>query len=573
MSGRFGNKYPAHRYEGYASRSSLIKKHRQPREKIDYVLDSAGWYRKRIPKDASCLFRVVSEQVFQNQVHFAMVRKACIRFMKMNSPIFSKLIPKNETWAQYLEKLQSEETAANHPEMLAMSILYKRDFIVYHHSQKEPENKTNQGFDKHVTLCMYGDNHYDSVLQKEELTKAGIAQAIVYDIQYCTVFKLGKAVDILTNHMLKEPQNHEGFKRSPSDGRSELSNEDLEAVLYSTFREKGPPFPYKIAKSFKPHIYRNVDFDVWIEDRKRTMKQEQERACEEKGALIPGSLCWINRTPDRHDNWGKEWGVVQKIDRDQVDSQTVTGYFVYVVEIGETEKFTKAQLKYKEVEEEYTRDPYAKKSSAPDAFRARVNAVPFSHRGRLEFRNRNYYDARPGYHDQNRYKHPGPGRDFSVRCAAPVFPAPSRFPLSRMQYPNRPPQWNPPVPNSVNMVASERLPMYAQPQFVPTVPQGFANFPSPYVNEGGIPIPNHLGQNMVNDGSVAVYNNPGQNNMANDGNVVVYNSFSHNFGPHHNNVMIAYPLTSTADGIMVPGQPGFIVHYYGPVLPQNPPVS
>lgn len=36
------------------------------------------------------------------------------------------------------------------------------------------------------------------------------------------------------------------------------------------------PFPYKVLKALDPEIYRNVEFDVWLDSRKGTFKTNKK---------------------------------------------------------------------------------------------------------------------------------------------------------------------------------------------------------------------------------------------------------------------------------------------------------
>lgn len=50
----------------------------------DKYLEHEGFYRKHTARDASCLFRVISEQMFDTQEYHEQTRKDCIDFMVKN---------------------------------------------------------------------------------------------------------------------------------------------------------------------------------------------------------------------------------------------------------------------------------------------------------------------------------------------------------------------------------------------------------------------------------------------------------------------------------------------------------
>lgn len=57
----------------------------------DNFLESKGFYRKHIARDASCLFRTISEQLFDTQGYHEQVRKDCVRFMLKNRSEYEKV--------------------------------------------------------------------------------------------------------------------------------------------------------------------------------------------------------------------------------------------------------------------------------------------------------------------------------------------------------------------------------------------------------------------------------------------------------------------------------------------------
>jgi hypothetical protein len=61
-------------------------------EPVDEWLQNEGYYRKHAPKDPTCLFRAVSEQVYQNQRCHIKVRNECVEFMKKNRQMFEEVI-------------------------------------------------------------------------------------------------------------------------------------------------------------------------------------------------------------------------------------------------------------------------------------------------------------------------------------------------------------------------------------------------------------------------------------------------------------------------------------------------
>ncbi|KAB0353465.1 hypothetical protein FD755_023832 [Muntiacus reevesi] len=90
---------PAHLYPLYTMHKGWKKYCGQKslnEASMDEYLGSLGLFRKLTAKDASCLFRAISEQLFCSQVHHLEIRKACVSYMRENQQTFESVI--NLTW-------------------------------------------------------------------------------------------------------------------------------------------------------------------------------------------------------------------------------------------------------------------------------------------------------------------------------------------------------------------------------------------------------------------------------------------------------------------------------------------
>ena len=66
-----------------------FKKNSEP---VDDWLAKEGYFRKMAPKDSTCLFRVVSEQIYLSQLDHIRVRKECVNYMQRHTDIIEKVI-------------------------------------------------------------------------------------------------------------------------------------------------------------------------------------------------------------------------------------------------------------------------------------------------------------------------------------------------------------------------------------------------------------------------------------------------------------------------------------------------
>ncbi|KAJ7310200.1 hypothetical protein JRQ81_007093 [Phrynocephalus forsythii] len=260
---------------------------------MDEYLAGLGLYRKLTAKDATCLFRAISEQVYACQIHHMAVRKACVSFLRKNQRNFESV----SLFAYEELPFVCKQESAGQLEISAFSLIYNRDFIVYRHPGKPPSYATDNGFEEKILLCCSSNGHYDSVYTKQFQSNAAVCQSLLYEILYKNVFnvdeeELRTAVEMFRSGA-KKNRNIAGsedahFDCSPEKASRnspekrmeewegyELANQPEEKYRQGTEESKpldNPkmPFPYKVLKALDPEIYRNIEFDVWLDSRKGT---------------------------------------------------------------------------------------------------------------------------------------------------------------------------------------------------------------------------------------------------------------------------------------------------------------
>ncbi|CAG5097985.1 Similar to ALG13: Putative bifunctional UDP-N-acetylglucosamine transferase and deubiquitinase ALG13 (Homo sapiens) [Cotesia congregata] len=132
-------------------------------------------------------------------------------------------------------------------EIEAMSLLYKRDFVIFfggHTTELKKKIVINNGFNKYIYLCHTPPRHYETVYKNQIMATAAFCQSIVYKILYQNVFKMPD-IETTVEKMLHDDASYEDKASC-----TELSI---------------PPIPYRVAKALDPNIYRNTDFDIWYE--------------------------------------------------------------------------------------------------------------------------------------------------------------------------------------------------------------------------------------------------------------------------------------------------------------------
>ncbi|XP_059699972.1 OTU domain-containing protein 4 isoform X7 [Haemorhous mexicanus] len=254
---------------------------------MDRYLRSQGLYRKKVAKDGSCLFRAVAEQVLHSQSRHIDVRMACVDYLRKNREKFEAFI--EGPFEDYLKSLENPQEWVGQVEISALSLMYKKDFIIYQEPNASPSRVTENGFSDKVLLCFSNGNHYDIVYPIEYAEKAALCQSLLYELLYEKVF------DIDVKKIMAE-LSAVGVTEE-SNGSSEVSASDSEDENYRSkattvsdmngmkslsgnkhLESNGNPtslvLPKKVLKSLDPLVYRNIEYDVWLRSKWDQQKQD-----------------------------------------------------------------------------------------------------------------------------------------------------------------------------------------------------------------------------------------------------------------------------------------------------------
>uniref|UniRef100_A0A8C0VJY9 OTU domain-containing protein 4 n=1 Tax=Cyanistes caeruleus TaxID=156563 RepID=A0A8C0VJY9_CYACU len=254
---------------------------------MDRYLRSQGLYRKKVAKDGSCLFRAVAEQVLYSQSRHIDVRMACVDYLRKHREKFEAFI--EGPFEDYLKSLENPQEWVGQVEISALSLMYKKDFIIYQEPNASPSRVTENGFSDKVLLCFSNGNHYDIVYPIEYAEKAALCQSLLYELLYEKVFDMDvkKIMAELSAVGVTEESN----------GSSEVSASDSEDDNYRSkattvsdmngmkslsgnkhLESNGNPtslvLPKKVLKSLDPLVYRNVEYDVWLRSKWDQQKQD-----------------------------------------------------------------------------------------------------------------------------------------------------------------------------------------------------------------------------------------------------------------------------------------------------------
>ncbi|XP_018402507.1 PREDICTED: uncharacterized protein LOC108779572 isoform X3 [Cyphomyrmex costatus] len=247
---------------------------KRTQEPVDQWLAKEGYFRKPTPRDPTCLFRAVSEQVYHTQHYHLRVRKECIEFMKKKRHLFIDSV--STPFDYYLNEMQCFTEWGGSSEIHAMSLLYKRDIIIFVGEKQICENVTNNGFKKGVILlCHTEPKQYEPVYPMAFVQSAAYCQSIVYEVVYRYMYQIPNirtVADRMLHNRTPVLRHDKFFQKGNLDIREQLI-EDLYKKVKNEHSDvdeaqsdwKGAPIPYKVAKALAPDYYRNIELDIWHE--------------------------------------------------------------------------------------------------------------------------------------------------------------------------------------------------------------------------------------------------------------------------------------------------------------------
>ncbi|XP_050348787.1 putative bifunctional UDP-N-acetylglucosamine transferase and deubiquitinase ALG13 isoform X1 [Nymphalis io] len=322
----------------------------------DRWLDEMGFFRKHTARDSTCLFRAVSENIYNTQRYFHKVRLDCVQFMASKRHLFEGSL--SCPFENYLKEMSNPSEFGGLIEISAMSHCYRRDFVIFE-ANKGPQTKICNGYGDTIYLFYSPDTkHFDAVYTKEFINASSFCQSLVYEILYDGVYQLKDlpyAVDkmlhdkIPINHIeyfmsenverrKKQKERAKIFIEAPSEDdkdknnnavalkckhhtedmeRASLLKESLSIFVFNRsliqlenvcmnclnvnsakdlLENSITPFPYKVAKALDPDIYRNIEFDVWSELRREL--RYGARYCDGT-TLQVGVKCLCKLQPDQ----------------------------------------------------------------------------------------------------------------------------------------------------------------------------------------------------------------------------------------------------------------------------------
>lgn len=129
--------------------------------------------------DASSLFRVVAEQVYDTQMLHYEVRMECVRYMFTKWKTFRRFV--SGDFDEYLWHLGKTKTAGTILELGAMCHLYRRNVIIYEPFDMGRMVTYNKDYKEILRIFMNSMGHFETVLTMQDVDMAAVCQSVSQD--------------------------------------------------------------------------------------------------------------------------------------------------------------------------------------------------------------------------------------------------------------------------------------------------------------------------------------------------------------------------------------------------------
>nr|XP_030733996.1 OTU domain-containing protein 4 isoform X3 [Globicephala melas] len=259
---------------------------------MDAYLRKLGLYRKLVAKDGSCLFRAVAEQVLHSQSRHVEVRMACIHYLRENREKFEAVICNFKhvmfiegSFEEYLKRLENPQEWVGQVEISALSLMYRKDFIIYREPNVSPSQVTENNFPEKVLLCFSNGNHYDIVYPIKYKESSAVCQSLLYELLYEKVFKtdVSKILMGLDTSEVADENNSEISDSEDDSCKSKTTTVNDVNGFKSLSNDQHPkssgnspslPLSRKVLKSLSPAVYRNVEYEIWLKSKQAQQKHD-----------------------------------------------------------------------------------------------------------------------------------------------------------------------------------------------------------------------------------------------------------------------------------------------------------
>uniref|UniRef100_A0A452UK57 ubiquitinyl hydrolase 1 n=1 Tax=Ursus maritimus TaxID=29073 RepID=A0A452UK57_URSMA len=216
-----------------------------------------------------------SFQVLHSQSRHVEVRMACIHYLRENREKFEAVIRNFKRGMEWVGQV----------EISALSLMYRKDFIIYREPNVSPSQVTENNFPEKVLLCFSNGNHYDIVYPIKYKENSAMCQSLLYELLYEKVFKTDVSKILMgldTSEVADENNSEISDSEDDSCKSKTTSANDMNGVkaLSSDQHPKNNgnspslPLSRKVLKSLNPAVYRNVEYEIWLKSKQAQQKRD-----------------------------------------------------------------------------------------------------------------------------------------------------------------------------------------------------------------------------------------------------------------------------------------------------------
>ncbi|XP_015414348.1 PREDICTED: OTU domain-containing protein 4 [Myotis davidii] len=208
---------------------------------------------------------------------------ACIHYLRENREKFEAFI--EGSFEEYLKRLENPQEWVGQVEISALSLMYRKDFVIYREPNVSPSQVTENNFPEKVLLCFSNGNHYDIVYPIKYKESSAMCQSLLYELLYEKVFKTDVSKILMgLNTAEVAGESHSEISDSEDDScrRKTTTANDVNGFkalssdqhLKNSGNSQSLPLSRKVLKSLNPAVYRNVEYEIWLKSKQAQQKRD-----------------------------------------------------------------------------------------------------------------------------------------------------------------------------------------------------------------------------------------------------------------------------------------------------------
>lgn len=126
---------------------------------------------KPVGGDGNCLFRAVSDQIYNSELHHRAIRRFCLDYIELEENFFKNYVVQGNNpmkFKEYLLKKREDGVWGDDIEIQALSEIYLRPIEIYAYSDKPMRTfheTSNDNSGEPIRLSYHGQSHFNSIIK------------------------------------------------------------------------------------------------------------------------------------------------------------------------------------------------------------------------------------------------------------------------------------------------------------------------------------------------------------------------------------------------------------------------